>query len=79
VAGNSGRHFFSYTFDDDTLHLSGKNDPGAAMTLTYHRSENGQIDLDGSDEHGNLLHAVLDKVNKTYLLNEGRRKPLTLY
>ncbi len=80
VAGNGGRHFFSYTFDDHILHLSGRNDPGAAMTLTYQRSADGrQIVLDGRDEHGNMLHATLEKVNKTYLLNEGRREPLTLY
>ncbi len=79
VAGNGGRHFFSYTFDGHTLHLSGRNDPGAAMTLTYQRNADGQIVLDGRDEHGNMLHAVLEKINKTYLLNEGRRKPLTIY
>jgi hypothetical protein len=79
VAGNGGRQFFSYTFNEKMLHLTGTNTPGSSLSLNYQRNANGEIVLNGTDEQGNKLHAVLKKVNKTYLLNEGRRKPLTIY
>jgi len=37
------------------------------------------LQLDGTDWHGASLHVVLEKIDKKYLLDAGRRKPVSLY
>jgi len=81
LAGNGGRHFYSYTVDPagGEVHLQGKNDPGENFTFTLTRPDDRSIVLAGRDQQGNALRIVLEKVDKKYLLQEGRRKPQTLY
>jgi hypothetical protein len=81
LAGNGGRHFYTYTADPagGTIHLQGKNDPGERFFFNLARPDDRTILLTGNDEKGNALRIVLEKIDKKYLLQEGRRKPLTLY
>ena len=80
-AGNGGRRFYSYTADpaSATLHLNGENDPHESISFQYSYAPDGSLALTGADESGNTLHVVLDKIDKQYLLNLGRRHPLTIY
>lgn len=80
-AGNGGRHFYSYAADPSkgTIHLQGKNDPNEKFAFVFKRINDGSLLLTGNDEKGNALHIVLEKVDKKYLLQQGRRKPVTLY
>lgn len=80
-AGNGGRHFYSYLVDaaDGNIHVVGKNDPRESFSFHLDRTGKGELHLVGLDQSGNRLDVTLDKVDKKYLLNEGRRKPLSLY
>lgn len=80
-AGNGGRRFYSYTTDPATqsIHLQGKNDPRESIWLHYSYAPDGALVLAGTDESGNTLRIVLEKVDKKYLLLLGRRNPLTIY
>ncbi len=80
-SGNGGRHFYSYKIDktNGTIDLTGKNDPGEHLTFHYANLADGDLLLTGSDKTGNALRIVLNKIDKKYLLLEGRRKPLTIY
>jgi uncharacterized membrane protein YphA (DoxX/SURF4 family) len=81
LAGNGGRHFYRYTADSqqNRIHLAGKNDPNESYSFTFTRPAANQLVLTGTDEKGNTLNITLEKVDKQYLLDKGRRKPLTLY
>jgi hypothetical protein len=81
VAGNGGRHFYEYTADtvSGKIHLQGKNDKNESLSFDYKYLDGGDILLTGSDQSGNSLRIVLQKVDKKYLLLEGRRHPISLY
>jgi hypothetical protein len=81
IAGNGGRHFYSYTADPvkHTILLQGENDKRESFSLQYKYLDNGSILLTGSDQSGNSLRIVLDKIDKKYLYQIGRRKPVKVY
>lgn len=80
MAGNGGRHFYRYTATGDgRLTLQGRNDPAESYAFTCVRDGDHQLRLSGTDAAGNTLAIQLEKVDKVYLLNEGRRRPLTIY
>jgi hypothetical protein len=80
-AGNGGRRFYSYATNTatQTIQLQGKNDPKERISLRYSYAADGALVLEGTDASGNSLRAVLDKVDKQFLLLLGRRKPVTTY
>lgn len=81
LAGNGGRHFYSYTADtaNGKIYLHGRNDKTESLSFVYKALEDGDIFLTGNDQAGNSLRILLEKVDKKYLLLEGRRHPISLY
>ncbi|WP_353132755.1 DoxX family protein [Pseudopedobacter sp.] len=81
-AGVGGRRYFSY--DADTvkkkLYLvnKNKNHSEEKFELNYQFLNDSTIVLSGVNEKKDSVHAVLDKVNRKYMLYEGRRKPVRL-
>ena len=81
-AGNAGRAF--YTYQTDTLHhkLSlqnkNKNYEEEKWVLQYNRPDSVTIVLTGVNQLKDSVHVVLNKVNRKYLLKEGRRKPIKI-
>ncbi len=82
LAGHAGRHYFYY--EADTLHqslsLQNKNIHHRAekMSLHYSRPNDSTIVLNGINEDSDSLHVVLVRINKKYLMLEGRRKPVKI-
>lgn len=81
-AGNIGRHFYTYTIDSNqqTLHLQNKNihQRNETLELHYTRPDSSTIILSGVNQARDSIYTVLTKVDKKYLLFEGRRKPVRL-
>ena len=79
-SGNGGRHFFSYKTDslNHVISLTNKNQPGKAFSLHYKSLNDSTIVLSGITENRDAVYAVLEKINKKYLLLQGRRKPVSL-
>lgn len=85
LEGSIGRHYYSYTADTvrHTLTLHNKNSHYAAEKLVLHYTlGDAQIILAGTDGKNDSIHAVLDRLDKKYLLQEaarlGRRSRLKL-
>lgn len=85
-AGSQGRHYYRYTVDPTgrvlTLKNANPNYPTESLQLSIDRKQNGQIVLAGIDQGRDSIYAVLDKINKKYLIDEaakaGRRGSLKL-
>ena len=77
--GNGGRIFYRYTLADSIIRLTNKNAPADVVTFRITRPDNSTIVLKGVDNHRDSLYVVLDKLKKQYLLDKGRRKPVTIY
>lgn len=81
-AGIGGRRYFSYTFDSTTNSLRARNKnihhAGENFSLTYSFLNDSTIVLNGTNENNDSVYAVLDKINKKYMLQEGRRKRVKL-
>ncbi len=86
LAGSQGRQYYRYTADPDGRRLTLKNvNPNQALEtlqLTVTKAGNGKLILSGVDQTRNSIYAVLDKVDKKYLIDEaakaGRRGSLKL-
>jgi hypothetical protein len=81
--GTTGRHYYSYTVDPVqnilTLHNKNKNYPGETLVLHYSSIQGSPgFVLSGTNENKDPVFVVLDKIDKKYLLTEGRRKPQKL-
>lgn len=81
-AGVGGRRYFAYEADTvkHTLLLKNKNKNHKEETfeLNYSWVNDSTLVLNGIDEKKNTINAVLERINKKYMLFEGRRKPITL-
>ncbi len=82
--GNGGREFFGYTSKQGsdntaTIKLIGKVSKGHTFAFVVNRPDKRTLVLDGVNQLGDSLHVRLEKVNKKYLLHEGRRKPIRIY
>jgi hypothetical protein len=81
-AGVGGRRYFSYQTDTikNSLVLENKNKHHneEKFVLYFTRLNDSTIVLKGINERKDSIYAVLDKINKKYLLFEGRRKPIKL-
>jgi len=80
LAGFAGRHYFYYDADtlQQTLALQNKNinQRGERLYLHYTRPNDSTILLSGINERRDSIHVVLARVDKKYLMLEGRRKPV---
>jgi hypothetical protein len=74
--GNGGRAFYRYTVTDSTIHLYNKNASADVLTFRISRPDQSTIILSGLTSIHNSVYIVLHKLNKQYLLNKGRRKPI---
>ncbi|TCC95751.1 beta-carotene 15,15'-monooxygenase [Pedobacter hiemivivus] len=79
--GNGGRHFYSYqtAADSNQIILENKTDVTDGYTFALTRQGDQEITLKGFNKTGDSLSVVLTRVAKTYLLKEGRRKPIKIY
>ena len=80
--GTTGRHYYTYRIDSvgNRLYLQNKNRHlrNEEIAFQYSRPDTATIILSGAYSSGDSIHALLKKVDKKYLLIEGRRKPLEL-
>jgi hypothetical protein len=81
-AGVGGRQYFAYTSDTVNkkivLKNKNKNYVGEGFTLQYKQLNDSTIVLSGVNEKRDSISAILDKINRKYMLFEGRRKPVKL-
>lgn len=80
-AGVGGRRYFScQTGSSNSIVLENKNKHHQTekFILNYTQVNDSTIILKGINEKKDSIYAVLDKINKKYLLFEGRRKPIKL-
>lgn len=86
LAGSGGRSYYQYTIDSakHVLHLQNKNKHYTAdrFDLAYQRPDSATIVLAGVNAQKDSVYAVLNKIDKKYLLKEaskgGRNKGLKL-
>lgn len=81
-AGVGGRRYFAYVADTVahkvTLHNKNKNHAEEQFVLDYRQVNDSTIVLSGVNEQKDSVYAVLDRINRKYMLFEGRRKPVRL-
>ncbi|HUP14060.1 MAG TPA: hypothetical protein VM187_17690, partial [Niastella sp.] len=81
-AGVGGRHYYAYEADtlQHSLLFRNKNPhhAGEFYKLQYNFLNDSTIVLQGVNEKNDSIYAVLDRINKKYMLIEGRRKRVTL-
>lgn len=82
LAGFAGRHYFHYEADtvNHTLSLQNKNKNHRSerLQLKYERPNDSTILLSGINENRDSIRVVLSKINKKYMMFEGRRKPVKI-
>jgi hypothetical protein len=81
-AGVGGRRYFSYNLDTANHQLSlankNKNHREETFQLTYQLLGSDTVIVKGVNEHNDSIYAELNRINRKYLLFEGRRKPVKL-
>jgi hypothetical protein len=82
LAGFAGRHYYYYEADtvNHTLALQNKNKDlrDERLLLSYDRPNDSTILLSGIDQHKDSIRVVLEKIDKKYMMLEGRRKPVKI-
>ncbi|HZE83087.1 MAG TPA: DoxX family protein [Puia sp.] len=82
LAGFAGRHYYYYEADtvNHTISLQNKNKDlrDEKLFLTYARPDASTILLSGINQRKDSIHVVLQKVDKKYMMFEGRRKPVKI-
>lgn len=83
--GNAGRHFFTYKHSKNkkdstiSLRLVGKIDSAKTFRLSLNKLGSDTLLLRGASQAGDSLFVRLERIDKKYLLKEGRRKPIRIY
>lgn len=81
-AGIGGRHYFGYYIDSvhQQLILQNKNRNRREEKYQLHftRPDANTIVVEGVNEKNDSIYAVLERINRKYMLLEGRRKPVKL-
>lgn len=81
-AGVGGRHYYAYEADtvQHSLLFRNKNPhhAGELYKLHYNFLNDSTIVLQGVNEKNDSIYAVLDRINRKYMLFEGRRKRVKL-
>lgn len=82
LAGLAGRHYFYYDADtvNHTLALQNKNihHRNEKLSLQYTIPNDSTIILNGINENSDSIHVVLNRINKKYMMFEGRRRPVKI-
>ncbi|AXY78458.1 DoxX family protein [Paraflavitalea soli] len=82
LAGLAGRHYFYYDADtvNHTLALQNKNihHRNEKLSLQYAFPNDSTIILNGINENSDSIHVVLNRINKKYMMFEGRRRPVKI-
>ena len=82
LAGFAGRHYFHYEADttNHLLALQNKNSNhrNETMSLRFERPNDSTIVLNGFNEKKEHIYVVLEKINKKYMMYEGRRRPVKI-
>lgn len=82
LAGFSGRHYYHYDIDsvNHTLHLQNKNrhHREEKLSLTYLQPNDSTLVLTGVNAENDSIKVTLQRINKPYMLFEGRRKAARL-
>ncbi|WP_084332307.1 hypothetical protein [Runella limosa] len=82
IAGFAGRHYFHYQVDTltNTLYLQNKNrnHRSEKMVLTYRWAPDSTLLLTGTNENQDSIRVALSKINKKFLMFEGRRRPVKI-
>ena len=82
LAGSASRHYYSYTIDSInhslTLHNKNKHYKGEVLVWKYERPDANTIVLSGLNHTKDTVNVRLERIDKKYLLIEGRRKPQKL-
>ena len=82
LAGFAGRHYYYYDVDTAhrVLHLQNKHHDlrEEKLLLSYTRPNDSTILLSGVNERRDSIHVVLEKINKKYMMFEGRRRPVKI-
>lgn len=82
LAGLGGRHYFYYEADTvkHTLALQNKNinHRDEKLLLQYAIPNDSTIILSGINENKDSIQVVLNKINKKYMMFEGRRRPVKI-
>ncbi|MBE7170804.1 MAG: DoxX family protein [Williamsia sp.] len=77
LEGSIGRHYYSYTVDTVnhllTLHNKSRHYSSETLTLHYTLGKD-QLVLSGRDEKQTPVYAVLNRLNKKYLIQEAARQ-----
>src|SRR5690606_14525192 len=80
--GVGGRRYFHYQLDTvkNRLQLVNKNrhHKHEKFDLKFEFLNDSTLSLQGSDEQGRQIEAVLEKKRKDYMLLKGRRSPVIL-
>jgi len=81
-AGVGGRRYYAYKADTvaktTNLQNKNKNHFGETYSLSYTQLNDSTIVVKGINEKKDSVYAELNRINKKYLLFEGRRKPIKL-
>lgn len=74
--GNTARHFYHFNLDSSSsqISLSAVLDPRIQAGFSFNKKDKSTIELSGNYE-GAATYIVLKKIDKKYLLQEGRRTP----
>lgn len=82
VAGFAGRHYFHYQIDSvaHTLALQNKNinHRQEKLLLHYQWAADSTLLLSGVNENQDSIRVRLEKINRKYMMLEGRRRPVKL-
>lgn len=82
LAGTGGRHYYAYQIDttNHSLVLANKNFhyKGERLKFNYSRPDTATVILKGTNEKGDSLYVVLNRIEKKYPLKMSRRKALKL-
>lgn len=78
LEGTAGRHYYHYEIDSSrqvlVLNNKNPNHAGEQLTLHYARPDARTILLSGVNENRDSIRVTLEKIDKKYLLIEGRRR-----
>jgi len=82
LAGFAGRHYFYYETDtvNHTLSLQNKNKNhrNEKLFLAYQTPNDSTLVLSGINENNDSIRVVLNRIDKKYMMFEGRRRPVKL-
>lgn len=76
--GNGARSFYTYSISGNDITFIPQNGDTDTLRFALNRPDASTIELTGIASKGDSLSLVLTKLNKEYLLDKGRRKPVTI-